>query len=185
VIGSVRVGQASTVWYGAVLRGDVNSISIGNVCSIGDRAVVHCAGGDPQTGEGRLATSIGNNVTVDAGATLHACKVGDECHVGSNAILMDGSEMQPHSMVGAGSVLTMGKVVKSGELWEGNPAQFVRKLTDEEKADIGERSLKMHTLSQRHADEQAKSAEEREEEVIIRDEFRDLPLKHEAPVGSE
>lgn len=101
VIGNVRLGANSSVWYGAVLRGDLNAISIGNNSHIQDNAIIHVAR-NTLTGQPR-PTVIGNNVTVGHAATVHAAEIGDNCLVGMGAVLLDGVKMEPGSLVAAGA----------------------------------------------------------------------------------
>ena len=136
VVGNVTLGPNSSVWYGATLRGDVNSITVGTNSSIGDRAIVHVA-----KIQGDFATTIGDNVTVGPGATVHAATIKDGVIVGPMASVMDGATVGPNSIVGAGAVVTPGTSVPAGELWEGNPAKSVRKLSEEEIAAIADEAV--------------------------------------------
>lgn len=125
VIGDTTIGAHSTVWFGAVLRGDVNFIRIGEYTNVQDNAVIHVTtNGKP--------TIIGNRVTVGHAAILHACTVEDEALVGMGATVLDGAVIQSRSMVAAGALVSPNKVVESGWLWAGVPAKPVRKLTDDE-----------------------------------------------------
>lgn len=125
IIGDTHIGAHSTVWFGAVLRGDVNHIHIGEYTNVQDNAVIHV------TTNG-LPTILGNRVTIGHTAILHACTVEDEALVGMGATVLDGAVIQSHSMVAAGALISPGKVVESGWLWAGVPAKPVRKLTDKE-----------------------------------------------------
>jgi len=155
VIGSVQLGVNSTVWYGAVLRGDIHSIKVGVLSSIGDRCVIHVSGGKA-SGEPR-GTVVGNNVIVEPGAILHACTVEDSCRIGSGSVVFDGAVIEKDSILAAGSVVSLGKRVPSGELWAGNPAQFVRKLELSEREQIQATSESFYTLAQRHEAENNRS----------------------------
>lgn len=131
VIGQVDLADDVSVWPMTVIRGDVNTISIGAQSNIQDNCVLHVTHVGPYTpGGGSLI--IGRHVTVGHGAILHACKIGDSCLVGMGARILDKAVMEPYSMLGAGSVLTPGKVIPSGELWVGNPAVKRRQLSPEE-----------------------------------------------------
>eukprot|EP00026_Physarum_polycephalum_P006147 Phypoly_transcript_06188.p1 GENE.Phypoly_transcript_06188~~Phypoly_transcript_06188.p1 ORF type:complete len:239 (-),score=52.01 Phypoly_transcript_06188:268-984(-) len=163
VIGDVDVGEKSVVWYGAVLRGDVNSIKVGDFSSIGDRVVVHVAKNNPK---GPLPTVVGNHVVVEQGAILHACTLEDECFVGMGSILYDGSVLSKHSMLEPGSVLTSGKVVPTRQVWGGSPAKFIRDITDEEANNIKATAEFYSTLGQRHYAEVSKTEADREKERI-------------------
>lgn len=131
VIGDVELGEDASIWPGAVLRGDVQRIRVGVRSSIQDGAVLHVTHDGPYT-PGGSPLLIGADVTVGHAAVLHACTVEDACLIGIHATLLDGAVVRRHSMIGAGAMLSPGKVVGEGELWLGNPARFTRKLSDEE-----------------------------------------------------
>lgn len=128
VIGDVTLGAKSSVWPGAVLRGDIERIEIGEGTNIQDGAVVHLADDFPCT--------VGRYVTVGHLAMLHACRIGDECLIGMSATILDGAEIGDRSIVGAGSLVTKGTVVPPGSLVLGSPAKVVRSLTPEEQAKL-------------------------------------------------
>lgn len=133
VIGEVTVGAQSSLWFGCVIRGDVNAIHIGARTNIQDNSVVHVShqrdGGRYQDG---YQTWIGDDVTVGHMAMLHACRLEDRSFVGMKACVMDGAVVKTHAMLAAGAILTPGKRIPSGELWAGSPARFMRRLTDQE-----------------------------------------------------
>lgn len=131
VIGDVELGEDASIWPGAVVRGDVQRIRVGARSSIQDGAVLHVTHDGPYT-PGGSPLLIGADVTVGHAAVLHACTVEDACLIGIHATLLDGAVVRRHSMIGAGAMLSPGKVVGEGELWLGNPARFTRKLSDEE-----------------------------------------------------
>ena len=130
LIGNVTVGRASGVWYGAVLRGDVAPIVIGEETNIQDGSVVHVSRDKPQ------GTIIGNRVTVGHLALIHACTLEDGCLVGMRACVMDGAVVETGGWVAAGAVVTPGKRIKRGQLWAGTPARHLRDLSPEEIASI-------------------------------------------------
>ena len=130
VIGEVEIGENSSIWPMAVVRGDVNFISIGNNTNIQDNSILHVTHkGENGDGAGLI---IGDNVTVGHGAILHACTIGNSCLIGMGAIIMDNCIIEDYSMIGAGAMLPPNKHVKSRELWLGNPAKRVRELSDEQ-----------------------------------------------------
>ncbi|MFZ1722458.1 gamma carbonic anhydrase family protein [Dokdonella sp.] len=129
VIGDVELGEDASIWPGAVVRGDVQRIRVGARSSIQDGAVLHVTHDGPYT-PGGSSLLIGADVTVGHAAVLHACTVEDACLIGIHATLLDGAVVRRHSMIGAGAMLSPGKVVGEGELWLGNPARFTRKLSD-------------------------------------------------------
>jgi carbonic anhydrase/acetyltransferase-like protein (isoleucine patch superfamily) len=123
VIGDVVIGDDSSVWFGSTVRGDVDRIVIGRNTNIQDNCAVHVTGG-------RFVTTIGDHVTIGHGAIVHACTIGNGALVGMGATVMDGVVVEDHGYVGAGALVTPGKVVRSRELWLGNPAKMVRVLDD-------------------------------------------------------
>lgn len=129
VIGAVELGDDVSIWPGAVLRGDVQRIRVGARSNIQDGAVVHVTH-DGLYSPGGFPCLIGNGVTIGHGAVVHACTLGDGCLIGMHATVLDGASIGEFGFIGAGSLLAPGKVVGAGELWVGNPARFVRKLSD-------------------------------------------------------
>jgi len=128
VLGDVTLGDYASVWYGAVLRGDINRIVVGANSNIQDNAVVHLADGFP--------CLIGEWVTVGHSAIVHACTIGDECLIGMGATILDGAEIGAQSIVGANALVTGGTKVPPGSLVLGSPAKVVRALTPEERAGL-------------------------------------------------
>ena len=128
VIGDVTLGAHSSVWYGAVLRGDINRIVVGHHTNIQDNAVLHLADNFP--------CILGNWVTVGHSAVVHACKVGDEVLVGMGAVILDGAVIGRQSIIGAKALVTQGTKIPPGSLVLGAPAKVVRKLTKEERAGL-------------------------------------------------
>ncbi len=135
ISGNVTVLQNASIWYGCVVRGDVSKIYIGSKTNIQDQTVIH--GTRPnhpinKTSDGGGDVFIGDNVTVGHSCIIHACTIENNSFVGMGSILMDLSRVETNSMLAAGSLLSPGKVVKSGELWGGRPARFMRNLSQEE-----------------------------------------------------
>ncbi|HTY89060.1 MAG TPA: gamma carbonic anhydrase family protein [Candidatus Acidoferrum sp.] len=128
VIGDVTLGAHSSVWYGAVLRGDINRIVVGHHTNIQDNAVLHLADEFP--------CLIGNWVTVGHSAIVHACKVGDETLVGMGAVILDGAVIGRQSLIGARALVKQGMKVPPGSLVLGAPARIVRQLTPKERAGL-------------------------------------------------
>lgn len=131
VIGRVQLDDDVSIWPFVVARGDVNYMQIGARSNIQDNTVLHLTHAGPYSGDGRPLI-IGADVTVGHGAILHACTVGNGCLIGMGATVLDGVVIGEHSLVGAGSVVSPGKVIEAGSLWMGNPARFVRRLSDQE-----------------------------------------------------
>ena len=128
VIGDVTLGAHVSVWYGAVLRGDINFIRVGHHTNIQDNAVLHLADDFPCV--------LGNWVTVGHGAIVHACKISDEVLVGLGAVILDGAEIGKQSIIGANALVTGGTKIPPGSLVLGSPAKVVRKLSKEERAGL-------------------------------------------------
>ena len=140
IIGDVEIGEDSSVWFGCVIRGDVNKVRIGARTNIQDGTVIHVASGEqPVSANSKIPahgypTLIGDDVTVGHMALLHACVVESRGFVGMKAGVMDGAKIESNGMLASGALLTAGKTVASGELWTGTPAKFWRKLTDDDMA---------------------------------------------------
>ncbi|WP_341907709.1 gamma carbonic anhydrase family protein [Sandarakinorhabdus limnophila] len=127
VIGKVSIGASSSIWFNCVLRGDVGRINVGERTNIQDGTIVHVTGG-------RFDTHIGDDVLIGHGCIIHGCRLENHAFVGMGAIVLDGAVVETDAMLAAGALLTPGKVVKSGELWAGRPAKFLRSLTAAEIA---------------------------------------------------
>ncbi len=130
VIGDVELGEDSSVWFGAVLRGDNEPIRIGARSNIQDGSVIHT---DPS-----FPTTVGADVTVGHRVILHGCIVEDGCTVGMGAILLNGSHVGAHSLVAAGALLPEGRSYPPGSLIMGVPGRQVRMLSDEERAEVAQ-----------------------------------------------
>jgi carbonic anhydrase/acetyltransferase-like protein (isoleucine patch superfamily) len=132
ITGDVHIGAHSSVWFGAVMRGDVNFIRVGCNTNIQDGAVIHVS---RSTGG---QTIIGNNITIGHQALIHACVIEDDCLIGMQACIMDVAFIKKGSMVGAGSLVPPHKIIPAGELWVGVPAKFVRRLTPADQQHMAE-----------------------------------------------
>jgi carbonic anhydrase/acetyltransferase-like protein (isoleucine patch superfamily) len=121
IVGDVTFGFNCSVWFNAVIRGDVNSISIGNKVNIQDGAVVHCT-------YQKHATVIGNNVSVGHNAIVHGCTIEDNVLVGMGAIIMDNCYIGSNSIIAAGAVVTQNTIVPSGSIYAGVPAKWVKDI---------------------------------------------------------
>ncbi len=127
VVGEVEMGDNCSVWFSAVVRGDVNSIKIGNKVNLQDGAVVHCT-------YKKAATIIGNNVSVGHNALVHGCEIKDNVLIGMGAIVMDGVVVESNSIVAAGAVVLEGTHIESGTIYAGVPAKKVKDLNEEQTA---------------------------------------------------
>ncbi len=126
VIGAVTLAKNASVWHGAVLRGDINTIEIGEGSNVQDGTMVHLAD--------NYGVKVGNYVTIGHAAMIHACEIGDECLIGMQATVLDGAVIGAQSIVGAGALVTKGTQVPEGSLVLGSPAKVVRALSGEERA---------------------------------------------------
>lgn len=148
IIGDVEIGEESSIWYGAVLRGDVMPIRVGARTSIQDNSVVHATGGWHDA-------TIGDDCTVGHGVILHGCRVGNRVLVGMGTIVLDACEIGDDVMIGAGSLVTARTKIPSGMLAHGRPAKVVRELTAEER----ERIMEASSLYRRYGREHRESVE--------------------------
>ena len=126
IVGEVEMGNNCSIWFSAVIRGDVNFIKIGNNVNIQDGAVVHCT-------YKTAATIIGNNVSIGHNALIHGCTINDNVLVGMGAIVMDGSIIESNSIIAAGAVLLEGTHVESGTIYAGVPAKKIKALNKKNK----------------------------------------------------
>jgi carbonic anhydrase/acetyltransferase-like protein (isoleucine patch superfamily) len=131
VIGDVQLGDDVSIWPGAVVRGDVERIRIGARTNVQDGAVLHVTHDGPYS-PGGFPCIVGADVTIGHAAVVHACTIEDLCLIGMHATVLDGAVVRRHALVGAGALVAPGKTVGAGELWIGNPARFVRRLSDDE-----------------------------------------------------
>lgn len=136
IIGDVEIGPEASIWYGCVVRGDVNAVRIGARTNVQDGSVIHCnsdkTGGDYRETGGGIPTFIGADITIGHMALLHACVLEDGCFIGMRSVVMDEAVVEGGSMVAAGAVVTPRKRVGQGQLWSGTPAKHQRDLSDAE-----------------------------------------------------
>lgn len=125
IIGNVTIGEHSSVWYGAVIRGDDMPITIGIGSNIQDNSVLHIT--PPLRG-----VSIGDYVSIGHSSIIHGCNIGDNCLIGMGSIIMDGAIIGDNTVIGAGSIVTENKEIPSGVLALGRPAKVIRTLTEDE-----------------------------------------------------
>lgn len=142
IVGDVTVGPNSSVWFGCVLRADIQRITIGEGTNIQDGTIIHLASD--------LGTIVGDHVTVGHRALLHACEIGDEVLVGMGAIVMDGAKIGARSIIAAGSLVPKGREIPPGSLVMGSPAKVVRTLDAEEQASIRGWAEKYMRVTEEH-----------------------------------
>ena len=150
IVGAVDVADDASVWYNCTIRGDVASISIGARTNVQDGSVIH-VDSDALGGSGSTPTIIGADCTIGHMALLHACTLGDGAFVGMNATMMSHTTIESGGMLAAGALLTAGKTIKSGELWGGSPAKFMRPLKAGEAAFILESARAYVGFARTHA----------------------------------
>ncbi|MCD8741501.1 gamma carbonic anhydrase family protein [Mucilaginibacter roseus] len=126
IVGDVTMGDNCSVWFNAVVRGDVHYIKIGNNSNIQDGAVIHAT-------YQKAPTNIGNNVSIGHNAIVHGCTLHDHVLVGMGAIVMDDAVVEPFVIIGAGSVVLEKTICESGYLYAGTPAKKMKPLTDEQR----------------------------------------------------
>ncbi len=124
IVGDVTMGNHCSVWFNAVIRGDVNRIQIGDYSNVQDGAVIHCT-------YQKTETIIGNYVSIAHNAIVHGCTIEDRVLVGMGAIIMDGAYVESGSIIAAGAVVTQGMRIPSGSIYAGNPAKFLKPVSEE------------------------------------------------------
>ena len=144
VVGQVYLHGESSIWYGAVVRGDQHKINVGTFSNIQDRAIVSTM---------NTECKIGDYVTIGHGAMLTSCTIGDHCLIGQGAIIQEQCVVEKLSIIAAGAVVLPETIIPSGQMWAGNPAVFVRNVTDAEKTEMDRSAKAYATLSKEHATE--------------------------------
>lgn len=142
VIGQVSIGAESSIWFNAVLRGDINSIAIGERTNIQDACILHVTHDSP--------VIVGSDVTVGHRAIIHGCTIGDSCLIGMGAIVLDGARVGKQSLIGAGAVVLQEFIVPEGSLVTGVPGRVVRQLTNGEKTQIQQSAANYVAYAERH-----------------------------------
>jgi len=143
VIGDAMLGPRANIWYGAVVRGDVEAIRIGADTNIQDNSVIH-------VDSSGFSTVVGDRVTVGHRVVLHGCRIGNDALIGIGAIVMNGAEIGEGALVGAGALVPPGAKIPAGMLAVGAPARVKRPLTDEEKAEMRESAPHYVQLAREH-----------------------------------
>lgn len=143
VLGDVTLGADSSVWFGCVLRGDINSIVIGDGTNVQDGAIVHLADD--------YGVRVGRHTTIGHAAIIHACEIGDECLIGMGATILDGARIGDGCIVGANALVTQRFVAPPGSMVLGAPAKIVRPLTAPERASLRPWAEKYIVVARAHA----------------------------------
>lgn len=124
IIGDVEIGANCSIWYNAVLRGDVHYIKIGNNTNVQDNVVIHAT-------FKKSPTNVGNNVTIAHGAIVHGCTIKDNVMIGMNAVILDDAVVESNTIIAAGSVVTKGTVVEANCVYAGIPAKKIKQISNE------------------------------------------------------
>lgn len=143
VIGNVTIGEYSSVWFGAVLRGDMNTMTIGEYTNVQDNCTMH--------NDDEFSVSIGDYVTIGHNAIIHGCTISSYTLIGMGSTILNGAEIGEYTIIGAGSLVTQGKKIPSGVLCMGSPARVVRNLTKEEKEGLKESAKHYVKLSMKYS----------------------------------
>ncbi|UUX92003.1 gamma carbonic anhydrase family protein [Methanoplanus endosymbiosus] len=145
IVGDVTLGENTGIWFGAVLRADSDSITVGDGSNIQDNCVVHVSDKHP--------VIIGRNVTIGHGAIVHGCTINDRVLVGMGAVILNGAEIGEDTIIGAGAVITENKIIPPGSLVMGVPGKVIKELTEEQKAGIVRNAEVYIALAERYANE--------------------------------
>jgi carbonic anhydrase/acetyltransferase-like protein (isoleucine patch superfamily) len=151
LIGDVELGAQASVWFGCVVRGDVQVVRIGARTNLQDGSIIHVS-------RSGLATLIGVEVTIGHGCIVHACTLEDRAFIGMGSVILDGAHVEREGMLGAGSLLSPGKRVGVRQLWLGRPARYVRSVPDAERAVLDEQNRHYVDLAAEYRAALAKSA---------------------------
>lgn len=143
VVGDVTLGAGASVWYGCVLRGDINSIVIGDGSNVQDGTIVHLADD--------YGVRVGRHTTIGHAAIIHACDIGDECLIGMGATVLDGAKIGDRCIVGANALVTQRFVAPPGSMILGSPAKVVRPLTEAEQSGLRHWAEKYVAVATAHA----------------------------------
>ncbi|PTX90749.1 gamma carbonic anhydrase family protein [Opitutus sp. ER46] len=150
VVGDIKLGANSSVFYGCILRGDINTIEIGEGSNVQDGTVVHLAD--------NYGVKVGNYTTIGHAAIIHACEIGNECLIGMGATVLDGAKIGDRCIVGANALVTQRFEAPAGSMILGAPAKVVRPLTDAEQAGLKKWAEKYIHVAKAHAAKQAGKA---------------------------
>lgn len=152
ILGDVELGRDASVFYGAILRADINSITIGRGSNVQDGCIIHLAD--------ELGAHVGDYCTIGHAAILHACTIGNECLIGMRAVVLDGAEIGDQCLIAAGSVVTPRTKIPPRSMVMGTPAKVVRPLTEMEIAFLRESAEKYMIVARSHATFQQNHAAE-------------------------
>jgi len=143
IIGDVRLGRDSSVFYGCVLRADIESITIGEGTNVQDGSIIHLADD--------LSVEVGAYTTIGHAAVVHACRIGDECLIGMRSVILDGAEIGDQCLIAAGALVTPRSKIPAGSMVMGSPAKVVRSLSEEERLALRTWADKYLPVARAHA----------------------------------
>lgn len=144
VIGDVNIGEGTSIWYNAVIRGDIENITIGKYSNIQDNCTVHT--------ETNIPTKIGDYTVVGHNAIVHGCTIGDNCLIGMGAIILNNAVIGDNCIIGAGAVITEGKEIPANSLVIGIPGKVIRQVTEEEIESVKANAIRYNELYKKHID---------------------------------
>ncbi|MFS8540947.1 MAG: gamma carbonic anhydrase family protein [Tissierellales bacterium] len=144
VIGDVNIGRGSSIWYGAVLRGDIENITIGEFSNVQDNSVIHTERGEP--------TKIGDYTVIGHSAIVHGCTIGNNCLIGMGAIILNKAVIGDNCIIGAGALIPEGKVIPPNSLVLGVPGKVVREVTEEEIKSIRNNAISYNEIYKKYKD---------------------------------
>lgn len=127
IVGQVNIGKGSSVWFNAIIRGDVNAITIGERTNIQDAAMIHCT-------YQKASTQIGNDVSIGHLAIIHGCTIHDHVLVGMRALVMDHAVVEPYCIIAAGALVLENTICQSGYIYAGSPAKKIKPISEEQRA---------------------------------------------------
>ena len=127
IVGQVNIGKGSSVWFNAIIRGDVNAITIGERTNIQDAAMIHCT-------YQKASTYIGNDVSIGHLAIIHGCTIHDHVLVGMRALVMDHAVVEPYCIIAAGALVLENTICESGYIYAGSPAKKIKPISEEQRA---------------------------------------------------
>jgi len=171
LIGRVNVGAHSSLWYGSIVRGDQYPISIGKLAAIGERSIIRAS-----TAE----TKVGDGVLIGDGVVLNSCTLGNDTKVEANSVILDGASVGNSSVIGPSSVVEKGTQIPQSEYWQGNPATFVRKVTQEDIKQLQEQVDHLQQMAIQHDNELVKDAKQLSEDLAqYNDDVKPKRLRHD------
>lgn len=176
VVGEVKFGEATSLWYGATIKADKHAVTVGRNTAILDNAVVSARAGP---------CKLGDDVVVSPGAVVQSAEIGDGTMVGMGAMIMPGARIGNDCFIDGGCVVPAGTVVGSGQLWTGNPGRFLRTLSAEEMSYMRTTALEYGKLSEQHQEQSLKGVEQLEEDAEIARYKEEHGLAHDAPLPQQ